>query len=145
MSPDALPDLPPLDTPGVHPLPAGGIAGLVSAAGAAGIRLHRIDLAARRDKAGLLAALAEGLSFPAWFGHNWDALSDCLADLSWLPEACVAIVFEHAERLAESAPDDYLTALEIFTEAAESLAAEGRRLILFAPRPPRRCDSPQPD
>ena len=42
----------------------------------------RVDLAGCSDKATLLARLAAALQFPDWFGHNWDALSDCLTDLS---------------------------------------------------------------
>ena len=34
-------------------------------------------------KSGTLAAIAAALDFPEWFGANWDALEDCLTDLSW--------------------------------------------------------------
>jgi hypothetical protein len=27
----------------------------------------------------------EDLRLPDWFGRNWDALADCLTDLSWWP------------------------------------------------------------
>ena len=37
-----------------------------------------------RRKRDLLRALAIGLKLPAYFGHNWDALEECLRDLSWL-------------------------------------------------------------
>lgn len=37
-----------------------------------------------RGKPALLAALAKALRFPDCFGHNWDALDECLRDLSWL-------------------------------------------------------------
>jgi hypothetical protein len=37
------------------------------------------------EKKAAIAAIAEALSFPDWFGHNLDALYDSLTDLSWLP------------------------------------------------------------
>lgn len=37
------------------------------------------------EKKAAIAAIAEALSFPNWFGHNLDALHDSLTDLSWLP------------------------------------------------------------
>ena len=38
-----------------------------------------------RSKQKLLAILADKLHFPGYFGGNWDALEECLGDLSWLP------------------------------------------------------------
>lgn len=37
------------------------------------------------EKKEAIAAIAQALSFPNWFGHNLDALYDSLTDLSWLP------------------------------------------------------------
>src|SRR5678816_2886925 len=39
----------------------------------------------------LLKRLAQGLSFPEYFGENWDALIDCLSDLTW-SQATEAII-----------------------------------------------------
>ncbi|WP_237269444.1 barstar family protein [Pseudothauera hydrothermalis] len=145
MTPDISPNQELLATPGVHPLPPHALPALLHAAHTAGMRPYCIDLSACDDKAAVLAALAKGLSFPAWFGHNWDALADCLSDLSWLPDRSVVVVFEHVRRLADNAPDDYRTTLDIFAEAAESQAAQGRRLMLFTPCcPPRRSDRSPP-
>jgi hypothetical protein len=48
-----------------------------------------------RSKQKLFAVLAKKLRFPPYFGWNWDALEECLGDLSWLPaERTIAIVHE---------------------------------------------------
>ncbi|MFB9069648.1 barstar family protein [Pseudofulvimonas gallinarii] len=43
----------------------------------------RLDLADCRRSDDLFARMAAVFRFPEWFGDNWDALADCLADLSW--------------------------------------------------------------
>jgi len=40
-----------------------------------------------------LDAIARVLRFPAWYGRNWDALEDLLADLSWRPGRERVLVF----------------------------------------------------
>lgn len=66
---------------GVYHAPTG--AEVLDAARGSSLDVARVDLAGARDKAALLGAFASALAFPAWFGGNWDALEDCLCDLSW--------------------------------------------------------------
>ena len=40
-----------------------------------------IDCGGCADKKELHARIAEALCFPDWYGHNLDALMDCLTDL----------------------------------------------------------------
>lgn len=56
-----------------------------SSAQEAGFTLFEIDLSEAHSKGALLAALAQAIAAPEWFGNNWDALADSLGDLSWHP------------------------------------------------------------
>ena len=50
-----------------------------------------------QEKEKLLREIAAALRFPDWFGQNWDALEDCLTDLSWLDADACVLVFEQAK------------------------------------------------
>lgn len=77
------------------------------------------------SKAELLERIATALHFPDWFGHNWDALADCLTDLSWLPAGTYRITLAQAGPLRRAAPETLATALEIFGDAATAWADRG--------------------
>jgi RNAse (barnase) inhibitor barstar len=83
-----------------------------------GLHYVEIDLSEVGDKAELLAALADGLEFPEWFGGNWDALEDCLMDLSWIDAPGYVIVLADCDELIGESPDDFTVALEVFDGAA---------------------------
>lgn len=84
--------------------------------------LIELDLRNTHNKAELFAAFAQALSFPAWFGANWDALADCLSDLSWLPAPGYLLHLLGPSPL----PATELETLEdILREAAEYWSAAG--------------------
>ena len=103
-------------------------AALVTLAASLGLEAIRIDLAGCQDKAGFLGRVAAALGFPAWFGDNWDALYDCLTDLSWRPGQGWVLILENVDDLRRAAPDALDTALAIMGDAA--LAWEERGLPL---------------
>lgn len=78
----------------------------------------RIDLAGCRDKADALARIGKALQFPGWFGANWDALADCLGDLSWLLAPGFLLVLEHSGEWRAADADNFDTLLAILNEAA---------------------------
>lgn len=76
-------------------------------------------------KAAMLAALARALDFPDWFGFNWDALADCLADLSW-HDGGIALLIDQAGTPETAAPEDWRVLLDILAEAAHYWQTQGR-------------------
>ncbi len=45
-----------------------------------------------KSKNELLEVFSEQLSFPDYFGKNWDALYDCLCDLKWISNKTIRII-----------------------------------------------------
>jgi hypothetical protein len=69
-----------------------------------------------RGKEKLLGVLARGLQFPRYFGHNWDALEECLGDLSWLADV-PRVVIVHEGLPFSPAGEHLATYLAILREA----------------------------
>ncbi|WUH94742.1 barstar family protein [Streptomyces sp. NBC_00433] len=44
-----------------------------------------LDLTGVGDRQAFMDRCVADLGLPEWFGRNWDALADCLTDLSWWP------------------------------------------------------------
>ena len=87
------------------------------------LQVWRISLAGVREKAGLLDRLRRRLSFPAWFGANWDALEDCLTDFSWIDGAGHVLLVEQSADLAK---EDLAVFTDVLASAARSWAARGK-------------------
>lgn len=91
---------------------------LASSAQDADLLLRRIDLHDCDDKDALLLHFAHALNTPVGQGQNWDALSDQLRDLSWLPAQGYVLLLSHAGELRdadESSFDILLDILDVTT------------------------------
>jgi hypothetical protein len=75
------------------------------------------------DKHDFLRLCDMAFALPEWFGHNWDALEECLADLD--EPAGVVVIGSDCALFAESEPDEYATALDVFNDTARTLGLDG--------------------
>ena len=72
-----------------------------------------------KTPAHLFAEFARALEFPDYFGHNWDALEECLADLEWLPAKGYILLITDAGCVLPD-EEEYETFLEILRDAGEA-------------------------
>ncbi|MGW3630254.1 barstar family protein [Streptomyces sp. NPDC005122] len=95
----------------------GSLADVLAAAGWAHVRL---DLTGVTGKSAFMDRCARALDLPDWFGRNWDALADCLGDLSWAPPARGRLLVVTGWRdFARAAPRDWGIAQEVFADATD--------------------------
>lgn len=120
---------------GVYFVADDDIATLDMAARDAGLLTRRIDLGGCTGKAMLMARLAAALDFPAGSGRNWDALSDRLRDLSWLPASGYALLFDAARDLRDADETSFDTLLELLDEAVQAWAGDGVPFWAFLSMP----------
>jgi RNAse (barnase) inhibitor barstar len=85
-----------------------------------------LDARCLAGKAALLQAIGRVLDFPDYYGANWDALEECLFDLSWW-EGPVCLLIEHAGVLGT---DELELLADIWGEAAAAWSEAGRVCVL---------------
>jgi len=91
---------------------------------------------ARKEQ--LLNHVATALHFPGDFGHNWDALEECLTDMDWVDADGYLIYYEHIEGL-QGAGDQFDTFVEILRDAVQSWKEDDSAMIvlLAGGKPPK--------
>lgn len=78
------------------------------------------------DPKELFDALARALKFPDYFGENWNALLECLDDLSWIEVRRVALVHDCLPALDSHELSTYL---EVLAECVHRWRADGARQL----------------
>jgi RNAse (barnase) inhibitor barstar len=91
-----------------------------------GLAFFHVEGADIRSKEEFLNKSALALRFPEYFGHNWDALQDCLTDMSWVEAKGYMVLYDRCEQFAERSPQEFATVLEIFKESAEFWRTQGK-------------------
>ncbi|WP_117670321.1 barstar family protein [Micromonospora sp. MW-13] len=82
----------------------------------------RLDGTRMTDAGHAFYEFSDALLFPGYFGWNWNALSDCLCDLTWLPADGYLIVVEDAPWLLSSSAEEQHTLFQILSRAVHHWA-----------------------
>ncbi|MET0893056.1 MAG: barstar family protein [Pseudoxanthomonas sp.] len=96
---------------------------LGAAARDAGLLPCHVDLMGCANKATLLLRIAVAMDFPNTSSRNWDALSDSLRDLEWMPAPGYVLLFEGAGELHHVDETDFDTLVGILDDTQKEWAA----------------------
>lgn len=96
--------------------PRTDVEGLIADAREEGREVHVVRAAP--TKAGTLEAFAEGLDFPGWFGHNLDALYDCLDHLLATSDSPWELILDRAATLRAADDRAYDGIRAVFADLA---------------------------
>lgn len=79
-----------------------------------------------RSEGALIDEVGAALQFPLYFGENWDALDECIADVEWLPARLgyVMYVLRAREVLADEARDSLGVLVRVLETANNEWATE---------------------
>ena len=83
-----------------------------------------------------LRAMAQALRFPDWFGGNWDALEDCLADLSGENHV---LVFRNWHAISS---DDLGVLIDVLRSTAEYWSGRGKPFFAVLVDPDKKLALP---
>jgi RNAse (barnase) inhibitor barstar len=107
---------------------------LRAAAKGTGVAWFDLDLAGIASREAFLKRCAAELQLPGYFGHNWDALYECLLGLAGTGSPGAVVHWRRGAALAKRAPDVVRTALEVFRESALYWTSTGRVFLVVVDR-----------
>ena len=102
-----------------------------AAAKRAGFPFFHIEGRNISRKEQLLNHVATALRFPEEFGHNWDALEECLTDLEWVDGEGYVLYYDHIDGLLSAHPDQFETLVEILRDAVASWKEDGSAMVVL--------------
>lgn len=90
-----------------------------------------VDLKGRKNEKEVLLKFGDTLSFPGWWGVNWDAFNDCLSMLDELSENKILISplkvkIQNFVEFKEALPDRFKIMEEILQHWVEEYKKEGK-------------------
>lgn len=98
-------------------------------AGPGGVSVWVIDGAVANSREGFFRTLAAALKFPEYFGHNWDAVYDCLTDLASADAEPAVLLITGGDQFVSGMGPEWETGERVFADAAE-FWQRGDRLLL---------------
>lgn len=115
---------------GIYHLPNHGQPALVKAAKALGFACFKVKFEESEHMGAILGALGRDLGFPDWYGANFDALNDCLTDLSWREAPGYIITISGADAV-HAVPNSFNALNDVFASAIEQWQAQGIPFWIF--------------
>jgi len=97
----------------------------------AGFAFFHVDGKKISRKEQLLNHVATAMGFPKDFGHNWDALEECLTDLEWVDGDGYLVYYDHIDGLLEAHPDQFETLVEILRDAVASWKEDDTAMVVL--------------
>jgi hypothetical protein len=94
-------------------------------------KLFHLDGMIIKTKIELFKNLAHTMEFPGYFGHNWDALEECLTDLDWLSAKGYILLFSYPINFINNSPGDFKTFLDIVSSASKYWSLHKKRFLLI--------------
>lgn len=92
--------------------------------GEAGLTARLVRGRKMRTVSKLFDEVSAALQFPYYFGENWPAFDECLADMDWLPlrVGVVVVVVDAAEVLSDEPAAELTTLVRAIAHASEAYA-----------------------
>ena len=103
-------------------------------------RGSQLDVVPIELTADVFGAIAKALNFPEWFGGNWDALEDCLSDLSWRKATGYVLLFRNFETLGK---DQLGILIDVLASSSEFWTGRGKPFFAVFIDPERKLSLPE--